>query len=79
MSYTLLACPVCMTRSCDAHSRRNTSKSLGGTFNMSDAQICPYDVHARQVGREGKGYIAAPACGCSLAEAKHACNQTSPN
>eukprot|EP00983_Pelagomonas_calceolata_P040675 1137724-Pelagomonas_calceolata.AAC.5 len=30
-------------------------------------------------GREGKGYIAVPACGGSLAEAKRACNQTSPN
>eukprot|EP00983_Pelagomonas_calceolata_P075315 1152956-Pelagomonas_calceolata.AAC.5 len=27
--------------------------------------------------REGKGYIAVPACGGSLAEAKRACNQTS--
>eukprot|EP00967_Tisochrysis_lutea_P125272 scaffold210410_cov17-Tisochrysis_lutea.AAC.3 len=30
-----------------------------------------------QKGREGKGYIAVPACGGSLAEAKRACNQTS--
>eukprot|EP00983_Pelagomonas_calceolata_P077359 1153823-Pelagomonas_calceolata.AAC.3 len=30
-------------------------------------------------GREGKGYIAAPACGGSLAEAKRACNQTIAN
>eukprot|EP00983_Pelagomonas_calceolata_P100431 1158566-Pelagomonas_calceolata.AAC.6 len=30
-------------------------------------------------GREGKGYIAVPACRGSLAEAKRACNQTSPN
>eukprot|EP00983_Pelagomonas_calceolata_P082162 1155834-Pelagomonas_calceolata.AAC.5 len=30
-------------------------------------------------GREGKGYIAVPACGGSLAEAKRACKQTSPN
>eukprot|EP00983_Pelagomonas_calceolata_P084711 1156410-Pelagomonas_calceolata.AAC.6 len=29
--------------------------------------------------REGKGYIAVPACGGSLTEAKRACNQTSPN
>eukprot|EP00983_Pelagomonas_calceolata_P074982 1152801-Pelagomonas_calceolata.AAC.1 len=29
--------------------------------------------------REGKVYIAVPACGGSLAEAKRACNQTSPN
>eukprot|EP00983_Pelagomonas_calceolata_P013663 437953-Pelagomonas_calceolata.AAC.3 len=28
--------------------------------------------------RKGKGYIAAPACGGSLAEAKYAYNQTSP-
>eukprot|EP00983_Pelagomonas_calceolata_P029892 936161-Pelagomonas_calceolata.AAC.1 len=28
-------------------------------------------------GREGKGYIAVPASGGSLAEAKHTCNQTS--
>eukprot|EP00983_Pelagomonas_calceolata_P130496 1161688-Pelagomonas_calceolata.AAC.12 len=27
----------------------------------------------------GKGYIAVPACGGSLAEARRACNQTSPN
>eukprot|EP00967_Tisochrysis_lutea_P139980 scaffold255037_cov20-Tisochrysis_lutea.AAC.1 len=26
--------------------------------------------------KEGKGYIAVPACGGSLAEAKCACNQT---
>eukprot|EP00983_Pelagomonas_calceolata_P019197 604085-Pelagomonas_calceolata.AAC.1 len=29
--------------------------------------------------REGKGYIAVPACGGNLAEAKRACNQTSLN
>eukprot|EP00983_Pelagomonas_calceolata_P055076 1143969-Pelagomonas_calceolata.AAC.1 len=29
-------------------------------------------------GREGKGYIAVPACGGSLAEAKRACNQNCP-
>eukprot|EP00983_Pelagomonas_calceolata_P067727 1149589-Pelagomonas_calceolata.AAC.1 len=29
--------------------------------------------------REGKGYIAVPACGGSLAEAKRACNPTKPN
>eukprot|EP00983_Pelagomonas_calceolata_P134225 1162037-Pelagomonas_calceolata.AAC.2 len=29
-------------------------------------------------GRKGKGYIAVPACGGSLAEAKRACNHTSP-
>eukprot|EP00983_Pelagomonas_calceolata_P100389 1158561-Pelagomonas_calceolata.AAC.11 len=27
-------------------------------------------------GRAGKGYIAVPACGGSLAEAKRACNQS---
>eukprot|EP00983_Pelagomonas_calceolata_P049983 1141749-Pelagomonas_calceolata.AAC.2 len=31
-----------------------------------------------QIWKEGKGYIAVPAWGGSLAEAKRACNQTSP-
>ena len=31
------------------------------------------------IGKEGKGYIAVPAFEGSLAEAKNACNQTSPN
>eukprot|EP00983_Pelagomonas_calceolata_P080223 1155052-Pelagomonas_calceolata.AAC.6 len=45
---------------------------------LSQILVAVCQSHQLQIFRIGKGYIAAPACGYSSAEAEHARNQTSP-
>eukprot|EP00983_Pelagomonas_calceolata_P043919 1139082-Pelagomonas_calceolata.AAC.4 len=61
-------------------SRRLTA-SLFINVKLRRKKVCLFGpgIQPPVKGREGKGYIAVPACGGSLAEAKRACNQTSPN
>eukprot|EP00983_Pelagomonas_calceolata_P113736 1160015-Pelagomonas_calceolata.AAC.1 len=48
-------------------------------YFLLGATLCLCNMRSKKVRlREGKGYIAVPACEGSLAEAKHAFKQTSP-
>eukprot|EP00983_Pelagomonas_calceolata_P046088 1139993-Pelagomonas_calceolata.AAC.8 len=73
---SLLGCTSDESSSC---LNKESTMWITGRIQVSETKGLRSKRMSASLFREGKGYIAVPACGGSLAEAKRACNQTSPS